>query len=250
MLRYIGRDQVALMAAVVAPLAVSAALVPFRGWLSSANSALVLVVVVVAVAANGNRVAGALGALSAAGWFDFFLTQPYERFTITNSADITTAVLLFVVGLAVSQLAARARRFHVVAIADADYLAQIQRTVQMVQAGAAANAVVNQVRTQLIGLLQLRGCRFEYGSLLGHPPRLEHDGSIVIGRTRWDVERAGLPGDEVELRVVAGGRFYGRFMLQPTPETVASLQARLVAVTLADQVGAAFDTARTGTDRG
>ena len=34
-------------------------------------------------------------------------------------------------------------------------------------------------------------------------------------------------------------------MLQPAPGTVAPLQARLVAVTLADQAGAALDAART-----
>jgi K+-sensing histidine kinase KdpD len=38
--------------------------------------ALVLVVAVVAVAAIGNRLAGALAAVSAAAWFDFFFTVP------------------------------------------------------------------------------------------------------------------------------------------------------------------------------
>ena len=70
-------------------------------------------------------VAGALAALSAAAWFDFFFTVPYERFTIRSSADITTAVLLLLVGLAVSQLAARARRLKVTAITDAGYLALV-----------------------------------------------------------------------------------------------------------------------------
>ncbi len=201
--------------------------------------------VVVAVAANGRRLAGAVAALSAAVWFDFFFTQPYEHFTITASDDIVTAVLLLVVGLAVSQLAARARRLRVIAITDADYLDQIHRTAQMVESGAAANAVVNQVRAQLIDVLHLQGCRFEYGNLLGHPPRLLHDGSVVQGRTRWDLDHDGLPEEEVELRAAAGGRFHGRFLLQPGPGTVAPLQARLVAVTLADQAGAALDAART-----
>src|SRR5215469_18604587 len=125
--RYLDRDRLALAAAVLGPLAVAAALVPFRAQLSGTNSALILVVVIVAVASNGNRLAGGLAAVSAAAWFDFFLTRPYERFTITNAADITTAVLLLVVGLAVSQLAARARRLRVVTITGADHLAQIQQ---------------------------------------------------------------------------------------------------------------------------
>jgi K+-sensing histidine kinase KdpD len=97
-------SRVAIAAALVAPLAVAAALLPLRAAWSNTNVALVLVVVVVAVAALGNRVAGALAALSATAWFGFFFTRPYERFTITRAADVTTAVLLFLVGLAVSQL--------------------------------------------------------------------------------------------------------------------------------------------------
>ncbi|MFF5212329.1 hypothetical protein [Streptosporangium sp. NPDC000396] len=37
-----------------------------------------------------------------------------------------------------------------------------------------------------------------------------------------------------------------RFMLEPTPGTIPPLQARLVAVTLADQAGSALDTAASG----
>jgi hypothetical protein len=240
MLRY--RDRLALIAAVLAPFVVAVALVPLRTTsLGGINSALVLVVVVVAVATNGHRLAGAVAALSAAVWFDFFLVAPYQHFSITRSADIATAVLLLIVGLAVSQLAARARRLQVVAITDANYLAQIHHTAQLVQSGAAANSVVEDVRGQLVDLLNLRGCRFQYGTLIGHPPRLEHDGSVAGGHGHWDVEHRGLPDEEVELRAAAGGRYYGRFMLQPTPDALPSLQARLVAVTLADQVGAAFD---------
>ena len=198
------RDLVALVAAVLGPLVVSLALVPLRTTsLSGTNAALVLVVVVVAVSINGHRLAGALAALSSAVWFDFFLTQPYQRFTITKSADITTAVLLLVVGLAVSQLAARARRLRVVAITDAEYLEDIHRTAQLVQAGTSANAVVDHVRSQLVDVLHLRDCRFQYGNLLGHPPRLEHDGSVVKGRASWDVERRGLPDEEIELRAAS-----------------------------------------------
>ncbi len=69
---------------------------------------------------------------------------------------------------------------------------------------------------------------------------------MVWGRRRWDVDRLGLPDEEVELRTLGNGHFYGRFLLDPTPGAVPPLQARLVAVTLADQVGAALDTAANG----
>lgn len=66
---------------------------------------------------------------------------------------------------------------------------------------------------------------------------------MVRGRTHWDVDRLGLPQEGVELRTFGNGHFHGRFILEPTPGTIPPLQARLVAVTLADQVGAALDTA-------
>ncbi|MEU8269291.1 DUF4118 domain-containing protein [Sphaerisporangium sp. NPDC049002] len=246
MLRYLSRDRLAIVAALLAPPAVSAVLLPFRTGLSNTNVALALVVVVVAVAATGNRLAGALAAVSAAVWFDFFFTSPYQRFTVARASDIQTAVLLLIVGLVVSQLAARARRLRVVAVTDAAYLAQIHDTAELAQSARSPDTVVDHVRGQLTGLLHLRGCRFQYGTLIGHPPRLEQDGTVVWGHRRWDVDRLGLPDEEVELRTLGNGHFYGRFLLDPTPGAVPPLQARLVAVTLADQVGAALDTAANG----
>ena len=239
MTRYLTRDGAAIAAAVVAPLA-AAILVPWRGSWSNTNVALLLVVVVVAVAAIGNRIAGAIAAIGAAVWFDFFFTVPYERFSIRHSSDVTTFVLLLAVGVAVSQLAARARRLKVIAITDAGYLAQIHETTALTQSAKSPDAAVDLVREQLLGLLDLQACRFEYGMLLGHPPRLERDGTVRTGYGWWNVEEAGLPAEEVELRVFGDGQYYGRFMLTPKPGARPSLQARLVAVTLADQAGRAL----------
>ncbi|MFE6800682.1 DUF4118 domain-containing protein [Streptomyces sp. NPDC057681] len=238
------RDRIALAAGLVGPFLVTLVLVPFRTDLSATNAALILVVVVVAVAAVGSRVAGAVAALSAAAWFDFFLTRPYQRFGITDSDDVETAVLLLVVGLIVSQLAARARRLKVVTVTDAEYLARIHGTADLAQSTISADAVVGHVREQLTELLGLRGCRFEYGTLLGRPPRLEQDGTVVVGRRRWDVDSGGWPDGEIELRAYGNGQYLGRYMLTPGPGPVPSLQARLVAVTLADQTGAALDITR------
>ncbi|MEU7164118.1 DUF4118 domain-containing protein [Streptomyces morookaense] len=237
---YLLRDRVALAAAVAGPLLLALILVPFRGSVSSTNLALILVVAVVAVAALGNRLAGAIAALSAAAWYDFFLTRPYESFNITSSDDITTSILLLAVGLAVSQLAAHARRLQVMVVTDADHLARLHETARLTQTATSADTVVEHVKGQLTELLHLRGCRFEYGTLIGHPARLEQDGSLTVGRRHWDLDQRGWPGEEIELRASGGGRFQGRFMLTPTPGDRPSLQARLVAVSLADQAGAAL----------
>ncbi|AZP23062.1 DUF4118 domain-containing protein [Streptomyces aquilus] len=226
------RDGLALAAGLLAPFLVALALVPVRTDLSHTNAALILVVAVVAVAALGSRTAGVVAALSAAAWYDFFLTRPYETFDISATADVETAILLLVVGVIVSQLAARARRLEVVVVTDAAYLARLQRTGDLVRSAGSADTVVDHVRGELVQLLGLRACRFEHGTLMGRPARLLKDGSV----TGWGPE-------EVELRVYGNGRYQGRFMLTPGPEALPPLQARLVAVTLADQTGAALDTA-------
>jgi len=242
--RYLSRDRIAILAALTAPLVTAAILLPFRASWSNTNVALLLVVVIVGVAAIGNRVAGALAAVWAAVWFDFFFTLPYYRFTIRRSADVTTVILLLLTGVAVSQLAARARRLKVVTITDQDYLAQIHQTASLAKSALAPDVVVDLVKKQLVGLLGLQGARFEYGTLMGRPPRLEPNGTVTVGSCSWDVELSGLPADEIELRTYGNGQYYGRFMLKAKPGSRPSLQARLVAVTLAGQAGRAFGASR------
>ena len=109
------RDAAAVLAGLAAPLALAAILVPFRGSFPNTDAALALILVVVVVAANGYRPAGYLASVSAAVWFDFFLTRPYERFTITRRADIETTILLLVIGVAVTEIAVWGRRQHAAA---------------------------------------------------------------------------------------------------------------------------------------
>jgi hypothetical protein len=237
MSRYVTRDRVALAAAVAGPLAGAAILLPWRSSWPNTNVALLLVVTVVAVAVLGNRVAGALAAVSAAVWFDFFFTLPYERFSIAHSSDVTTFALLFAVGVAVSQLAARARHLKRVTVEDAGYLARIVDSAALTQTAGSPDAVIQHVSRELVGLLDLKDCRFEYGMLIGHPARLEPDGRVLTRHGYYPVDEAGLPNDELELRTFANGHYCGRFMMRPNPGARPSQRARLVAVTLADLAG-------------
>ncbi|MEU9082885.1 DUF4118 domain-containing protein [Streptomyces sp. NPDC048357] len=165
------QDRAVLLAALLVPFLVALALVPFRTGLSATNEALIMVVAVVAVAALGTRAAGALAALSAAAWFDFFLTRPYQQFAIADGDEIQTAVLLLVVGLIVSQLAVRVQRLRTVVVADASHLSSLQGTARLVEDGGSPEAVVEYVRRQLVGLLGLRvvGGGHCYGRFLLDP---------------------------------------------------------------------------------
>ena len=64
-------------AAVLAPLVVCLTLYRLPRRVPAASAVLVLVLCVVAAAATGDRLAGAVAALSSGLWFDFFLTEPF-----------------------------------------------------------------------------------------------------------------------------------------------------------------------------
>jgi K+-sensing histidine kinase KdpD len=244
----LSRDRLAVAAGLLAPLALAAILVPFRAHFQNTEAALALVVVIVAVAAAGNRLAGYLAALSAAAWFDFFLTRPYETFDITGRYDIQTTVLLLVIGVAVTELAVWGRREHAAASRRAGYLDGIGATVEAVAAGEGPSELIGEVSGQLTRVLSLRACRWQYGVAgLGHPARLTHHGWVMAGEQTWDVAAAGLPPDtETELLVEHGGLLQGRFLIMPVPGTRPSREQLLVAIALADQVGAALGSQPAG----
>jgi K+-sensing histidine kinase KdpD len=234
------QDRIVVLAGLMLPCAVSALLVPFRSSFPNTEAALVLVVVIVAVAANGHRPAGWLAAISTAAWFDFFLTRPYERFTITRRTDIETTVLLLAVGIAVTEIAARSREHKNTAVEEANFVGRIHSAAAAVATGESATFIVMQVAAQLIDLLFLRDCRFEPAASDQHGAHMTQDGDVILAGMLWRVEQMGLPGREVELTVEYQGRFFGRYVMVPTPGKPVSRERRVVASALADQVGAAL----------
>ena len=239
------RDAVAVLAGLIAPLALAAILVPFRSGFPNTDAALALILVVVAVASNGYRLAGYLAAVSAAVWFDFFLTRPYERFTITRREDLQTTLLLLVIGVAVTELAVWGRRQHTAASRRAGYLDGIHAAAQAVASGGSPSALIDQVVGQLTRVLSLEACRFQYGAAgLGQPARMQHDGTVITAQQQpWDTDTEGFPpGTDTELLVEGGGVFQGRFLMAPSPGARPTIEQRLLAVALADQVGAALAT--------
>ena len=233
-----------IAAAAVAPLLACAVVTPFREDVANTNAALGLVLLVVAAAATGIRLAGIVAAVSAAVWFNFFLTQPYYRFIIYNQADIETAVLLLLVGIAVTEIALWGRRRQAEASRQEGYLQGVVQTANLVAAGGSSTEALTQhVADQLVEVLGIDSCRFDAESAQGYP-RLERDGTIVQGGRAVDVERHGLPTSSwIELPVQHAGTVHGRFLLTAATRVVRpSLEQRLVAITLADQVGAALAT--------
>jgi len=226
--------------ALIAPLAVAAILVPFRGTFVGAAAGLVLVVVVVAVAVGGNRFTGFVASASAALWFDFFLTRPYDRFVISQRPEIETTVSLLVVGVVVSELAARTRHYAKVSNEGSSYVATVRDLTEFAKSGAPSSLVIEHAVAPLIELLDLRGCRFD--TRPSDPPmaRIDAEGEVVHIGMLWPAESMGIPGPEAEIVAEWGGRFLGRFVLTPTPGEPISRERRVAAALVVSVVGASL----------
>ncbi len=240
------RSGLNLVGALVVPLAVSAALSPLRTHVANAALALVLTAVLVAIVSFGDRLAGLLASLSCGLWFDFFLTRPYDRFSISSAHDVETTVALLVVGLAVTEIAVRSRRYYSVASAEGDYLARIRDLSDLVATGAAVESVIALAEADLAELLALASCRFEAGpgpggaEAGGGRARLGRNGEVQLGEWIFDVGRDGMPTGEVELVAEHRGVRTGAFVMVARGRRPVAIEPRVVALALADQVGAAL----------
>lgn len=235
----------ARIGAIVMPLATCAILSTLRDSITAATAVLILVLWVVAAAASGDRLAGILAAVSGGVWFDFFLTEPYLRFTITDPDDIEATTLLVLIGLGVTEIALWGHRQQARAARRSGYLEGVLGAARIVSEGdTPVTTLVDLVGRQITDVLGADSCRYVAGPI--HDARialLDHDGVLTRGGHSVDVEKSGLPYDEyVALLVRRGPRVIGHFLVTATTEvTYPSKERRQVAVLLADQVAAELD---------
>lgn len=230
----------ALALGAILPFAVCLALYPARHSIANTDAALVLVAVVVAVATFGVRLAGLIAALSAGLSFDLLLTVPYGSFDIHSRQDVDTVLLLVVVGVAVTEIAAQGWRQHRQVGRQAGYLDQLNRTIAAVGAGGDPAELIDQIAETLVVVLSLESCRFD-PHLADDRPELTVEGNVRWGDANWDVEHEGLPlQTETALPICSAHRRHGRYLMKPQLDSRPSRRQRLLAVSLAGQVGAAL----------
>jgi K+-sensing histidine kinase KdpD len=232
------------LAALAGPLLTCALLGAVRHDVTSDNAVLLLVLWVVGAAAAGDRWGALLAAVSGGAWFDFFLTRPYHRFTISDREGVGATVLLVVISIAVSEIALWGHRQQAQASRRSGYLDGVLGASRAVVEGdMPSSAVVDVVGSQITDVLGADGCRFVKGPV--HDARiaiLDQDGVLTRQGRSVDVERVGLPVDEyVALPVRRGPRVLGHFLVTATSGTTyPTREQRRIAVLLADQVSGAL----------
>jgi K+-sensing histidine kinase KdpD len=227
----------------IGPILVAGALVGIRDSIANADVALLLVLVVVLAAVTGGWQAGAVGAVSSALSFDFFHTKPYLSLTMDSREDAITALLLLLVGISVGVLAGRAREARTAASYSSSEIARIHRIAELAAHGAHGEDVVFSAQTELRELMGLVSCRFEAPPHVYALATIERNGAVTGTSVRhYAGGQLELPREGAELPVLARGQQIGRFVLEPRQGVGVSLEQRLVAVAIADQVGAALTT--------
>ena len=234
------RRRATLLAAAVVPLALAAALVPVRAHYASPAAALTMVVVITVAAVIGDRVAGVVASISAALWFDFFYTRPYDSFTISHRPDLETTIAILVVGVVVTELAGRSRHHFAAANEAYDFVGTIRDVAEAGARGASDDVVIERACAALTSLLGLRDCAFSPD--LEDPPlaRLDPDGEVVHVGMVWPAGDIGIPGPRSEILARFAGRVVGRFILTPSTAQPVSRERRIAAVSVADAAAAAL----------
>lgn len=238
------RLALALLGALVVPPALCALLSTFRHSLVNPAAAVFLVALIVVIATTGNRLSGVLASLSTALWFDYFLTPDYEHFVITRRADVETTIALLVVGVLVTEVAARSHHHRRVSTTEATYIAAFGGLAGAAAGTTAIATALAETSANLTELLSLRSCRVELGVVEPPLARITADGEVTHVGLRWPVESIGIPGPEAEIAIVWRGRVRGRFVLVPTPGLPVSRERRVVAVSLATLAGALLAESR------
>ena len=240
------RSRAAVIVALFGPFVVGAVLGIWRGSIASVAAALTLIMVVAAVATTGSRAAGAVASFGAAIWFDFFLTAPYLRLTISHRADLETTFGIVVIGLVITELAVRNRAHRSEVDESSAYVVEMHRVMALCAGSASLDVVLDEASATLTSLLFLRACRFEHALAVPPLARIAHDGEVAHVGMRWDAETIGIPGPESEIVAEWRGDLVGRFVITPTRGQPVSRVRRVAAVTVVDAVAGRVAAWRAG----
>ncbi|GAA4733071.1 hypothetical protein GCM10025782_35530 [Pedococcus ginsenosidimutans] len=238
------RRSVVAAVALALPFALCASLAAAGRPVPDASVVVGLALVIVAASATGLRSAGLCAAVSSAASFDYFMTQPYDSLAIHSAEDVQVAVLLLLVGFAVNELALWGQRQRAELGRERGYLDGVMATAESVATpGGEPERVTAAVAARLRDVLRLDSCEYHASTHLPGGPVLGRDGSVTRSGLTLDVDRSGLPIDEVILLPVqVGGRQRGYFTLTAASRVSRpSVQQRRVAVLLADQLSALLD---------
>jgi two-component system, OmpR family, sensor histidine kinase KdpD len=208
------RQAAAWALAVVAPVAVTAALVPLRSSLGLAGALLCALVAVVAVALLGGLRPALLATIAGVLAADFLFTRPYGSFRVASAVDVAGLVTFVVVAAAVGGLVDRLSRQGVQtawAKAEAEDLARL--AADTLAGTAELTEAVGEIRSVFgldgVALLRRSGTRWEAEASAGrtrleNPDQADYSVDVAEGEVLALAGRRVTGGDAVLLRAFLG----------------------------------------------
>ena len=229
----------ATVAAGLLPLAVAVAWIPLRSSLPNTDVALVLVATIAVVARLGGHAATLLGSLSAALSFGYFHTEPYGHWQIAHARDVETTVLIVLVGVFVGELTLRVFHHRAAAARGSADLAVLAETAELMAVGDDPGLVLAAVAGELVRLLHLVDCEFSAEPPSGAGPWVGRDGTLS-GAPPLSASEEPSP---LDLPVWVQGQVLGHYRMTLRPGPTPPSDRLALAVSLADQAGAALAVA-------
>ncbi|HQF93846.1 MAG TPA: DUF4118 domain-containing protein [Microthrixaceae bacterium] len=212
-----------------------------RATIGSTNVALFLAVVVVAAGVLGRRAGGWITALGAALSFNFFHTRPVHTLRIASGRDVITVVLLAALGGLAGELAHRRQTAVRNAEGGRESTRVLHLNAEECRTATSANAAVLSSTAAITQLLGAESVAFEHGAAGGPGSRrIEHNGTLTGVPLRATPSGYDLGEIPVTIDVTARDRILGRFLVVPTDGHPVSLDARLGAIVVADQLSLAL----------
>ncbi len=235
-------DLILIAAGLVLPLGVASLWIPVRDTLPDTDLALILVLAVLAFGLTGHRPAVALSGVSAALWFEFLDTKPFEDFAIQRTPDLETTLTLALVAMVGGQVAVSVIRARSSVKTGTEKLASISRAASQLASGDELVLVIQAVAEDLKRLFALIDCVFEVAPPDPSRARIERDGELWLpDQERLSGHRSPHSWESSELPVWGHRQIFGHFVLDFHPGArQPKREDCLAAIALSDQVGAAF----------
>jgi len=231
------RRVVAYVLAVVLPVAVAVAMIPFRVD-HGRVAVLVLVIPVVLVALLGATGPAVVAAATAVLAYDFLLAEPYYSLAIDDTDEVVAALTLLAVAVVVGVSSARLVKLRVRESTRRDELRHLVSFIRANSQRHDEGELADIASAHIAEVLHLTDCIWQPGTGAPGGPLLLADGNLMGRVSEMKSDRAVLP-DHLDLPVWRGGEQLGRFELTSTPSNVVSIEERVIAAAIAELFGQA-----------
>jgi K+-sensing histidine kinase KdpD len=188
--------------------------------------------------------------------FNFFHTQPYRSLRINDGRDMLTVALLAAVGVVVSEIGERRRRASDASKAHTRSEDALELVAAHLAGGSGPEVVWADVEAALVRTLDLHACQFvpagsgtgaDEGEVSGLAV-LPRSGSLFAKQMHWGDGGFVLPPAGAALSVSYAGRNFGHIVVVPRAQSGSSIDARRMAIGLADQFAVALALSASAAD--